>query len=82
MSTITSYFVCLNCIKRQSFIGWSVLDIEKRELGVDYNGAIKTRVFSQPFLLKTRCLSLEAIKRSKERQGSTLGVLFGDVSVS
>ena len=36
------YFVCLNCIKRQSFIGWSVLDIEKYELGVGYTGAIKT----------------------------------------
>ena len=36
------YFVCLNCIKRQSFIGWPVLDIEKHELGVDYTGAIKT----------------------------------------
>ena len=36
------YFVCLNCIKHQSFIGWSVLDIEKRELGVNYTGAIKT----------------------------------------
>ena len=36
------YFVCLSCIKRQSFIGWSVLDIEKHELGVDYTGAIKT----------------------------------------
>ena len=36
------YFVCLNCIKRQSFIGWSVLDIEKHELGVDDTGAIKT----------------------------------------
>ena len=36
------YFVCLNCIKHQSFIGWSVLDIEKHELGVDYTGAIKT----------------------------------------
>ena len=36
------YFVCLNCIKRQSFIGWSVLDIEKHELGVGYTGAIKT----------------------------------------
>jgi len=36
------YFVCLNCIKRQSFIVWSVLNIEKHELGVDYTGAIKT----------------------------------------
>ena len=36
------YFVCLNCVKRQSFIGWSVLDTEKHELGVDYTGAIKT----------------------------------------
>ena len=36
------YFVCLNCIKRQPFIGWSVLDIEKHELGVDYTVAIKT----------------------------------------
>ena len=36
------YFVCLNCIKCQSFIGWSVLDIKKHELGVDYPGAIKT----------------------------------------
>ena len=36
------YFVCLNCIKRQSFIGWSVLDIEKHEVGVDHTGAIKT----------------------------------------
>ena len=36
------YFVCLNCIKRQSFIGWPVLDIEKHELGVDSTGAIKT----------------------------------------
>ena len=37
------YFVCLNCIKRQSFIGRSVLDvIERHELGVDNTGAIKT----------------------------------------
>ena len=36
------YFVCLNCIKRQSFTGWSDLDIEKHELAVDYTGAIKT----------------------------------------
>ena len=28
------YFVCLNCIMCQSFIGWSVLDMEKHELGV------------------------------------------------
>ena len=39
------YFVCLNYItKRQSFIGWLVLVIEKHELGVDYTGAIKTFV--------------------------------------
>ena len=51
------YFVCLSCIKRQSFIGWSVLDIEKHELGVDYTGAIKLLVFRQRLFLKTRCPS-------------------------